>query len=291
MKQCKVVCFITPRQYKLNGLWFGPEKAKRGFIFTHGLSGSTFSHHDVLSPLVDSSTMALYYNNRGHDQLVGIKHLNKRIKKGYDYKLGGQAHEIFTDCVDDIQGAIDFLRSNGVKDIYLVGHSTGCQKSIYYLSRPSKQKLVKGVVLVCPMSDYSYAVSSEKPEVLKQAVEQAEKLVKSGKPHELLPTELSEDLLDAQRYLSLYTPDSEEEIFTYAQPHKVPTTLQKVKVPILVILAEKDEYGDRPANIIGKWFKEATKAGNLEVGIVRGAVHNLTEQETEVEALIRKWAK
>jgi pimeloyl-ACP methyl ester carboxylesterase len=62
-------------------------------------------------------------------------------------------------------------------------------------------------------------------------------------------------------------------------------------VPILVILAEKDEYGDRPANIIGKWFKEATKAGNLEVGIVRGAVHNLTEQETEVEALIRKWAK
>jgi len=66
------------------------------------------------------------------------------------------------------------------------------------------------------MSDYSYAVSSEKPS-LEQAVEQAEKLVKSGKPHELLPPSYSEDLLDAQRYLSLYTPDSEEEIFTYAQ--------------------------------------------------------------------------
>jgi hypothetical protein len=60
MKQCTVLSFVTPNNYKLNGLWFGPEKAKRGFIFLHGLSATAFVHHDVLFPLVDSSTMALF---------------------------------------------------------------------------------------------------------------------------------------------------------------------------------------------------------------------------------------
>lgn len=280
--------FVTPKQYELNGLWFGAEQAKTGFIFIHGLSGSAFAHHDVLSPLLNDKTMALYFNNRGHDKIGKIRKLMPDTKKGYESELVGEAHEVFTDCADDIQGAVDILKQQGVENIYLVGHSTGCQKSIYYLSK--NRDVVKGVVLICPISDYSYAVANENPETLKKAVELAKKLVSKGKPHELLPLELSEDLLDAQRYLSLYTPDSEEEIFTYSQDKKIPVTLQEVTVPILVVFAEQDEYGDRPASEIGEWFKEVSKA-KIKIAIIKSAVHNLTGQETEAGAIIKDWIK
>jgi pimeloyl-ACP methyl ester carboxylesterase len=289
--KCSVVSIITPKQFKLNGLWFGPENAKIGFIFIHGLSGDMFGRQKILMPLVNSSTMALYFNNRGHDNVTSIKRINKNSKGGYEYIPAGDAHEVFTDCVDDIQGAVNLLKDKGIKDIYLVGHSTGCQKSIYYLSRQGKKQQIKGAILLCPMSDYSYAVISEEPAKLKQAVSYSAKLVKQGKPHELLPLNLSSDLLDAQRFLSLYTPDSEEEVFTYSQPGKIPATLQKVKTPLNVILAENDEYGDRPAGDIKEWFKKSVKTNVSEINIVKNANHDLYEHEIEITNLISKWIK
>lgn len=287
MKQCSVLNFNTPENYILNGLWFGPENAECGFIFLHGLSASAFVLHDTLIPLIDNSTMALFFSNRGHDKIAKVK----KYKNINDYEtvLAGEAHEVFTECVDDIQGAINLLKEKGVKEIYLVGHSTGCQKSIYYLGQNNNQENIKGVVLLCPISDYSSAVATENPDKLKKAVDFAKKQVKDGKPHALLPEEISEDLLDAQRFLSLNTPDSEEEIFTYSQPGKIPETLLNVEIPILVILAEDDEYGDRPASEIGDWFSKVSKSKKLGVKIIKKAPHNLLGKEYQVAQQIKEW--
>lgn len=288
MRRCYVVTITTPQKYLLDGLWFGEQKAKSGLIFIHGLSSSVFAQHKTLP--VHGSTMSLYFNNRGHDELTGIRQINKQTEKGYERKPGGEAHEIFTDCEDDIQGAVDFLTEKGIKDIYLVGHSTGCQKSIYYLSRKGKQDLVKGVVLLCPLSDYAAVMKSD-PEVLKKATVYARDLVKNGKSEELIPSHVwPEDLVDAQRFLSLYTPGSEEEIFTYSHEKDKPTTLQKVSIPTLVILAGRDEYGDRPMSEIAQWFKKESASTNLSTHIV-DSIHNLTGKETEVSSLIDNWHK
>ena len=289
MAQSEIVTFISPNKYRFNGLWLGSKNAKTGFIFLHGLSANAFEHHQVLLPLIDDSTMALYFNNRGHDKIGKIGKLNPKSKKGYDSELIGEAHEVFTDCVDDIDGAVNFLKSNGVENIYLVGHSTGCQKSIYYLAKSKDPKRVSGAVLICPMSDYSYALANEDPVELKKSVAYAQQLVDKGKPHELLPSDISPDLLDAQRYLSLYTPDSEEEIFTYSQPNKQPKTLQKVKRPVLVILAEKDEYADRPAPEIAQWFLKTSDSDKLKVEILKNSLHNLANKEIEAAKLIKRW--
>lgn len=288
MHQCTVVSFITPNNYELHGLWFGSQKAKTGFIFVHGLSGSAFKYHDILSPLLDETTMALYFNNRGHDKIAYIrKYLPE--SSSHTAELLGEVHEVFTDCVDDIQGAIDLLKQNGVTSIYLVGHSTGCQKSIYYLSKNDNAD-VSGVVLICPISDYSFALANESPETLRAAVNVAKKLVALGKPHELMPLDISPDLLDAQRFLSLHTPDSEEEIFTYAQPNKIPATLQKVSTPTLVIFAQLDEYADRPANELGEWFKQVSRA-DPKIAIIKAVGHDLKGQEAEASKVIGDWVK
>lgn len=289
---CRVVKFETPEDhYLLNGLLYGGDSARRGFIFIHGLTGEAFSHNDILSPLASEDTAVLYFSNRGYNLVADIKRLDHDTDKGYRHDTIGTAHEIFIDCIDDINGAINFLGQRGVEQFYLVGHSTGCQKITYYLSQPGTDPRIKGGVLICPMSDYAYAAKTENPAILKRATAAAEHLVASGQPHQLLSPAVWPELLDAQRFLSLYAADSPEEIFTYAQPHKAPTTLQAVKTPLLIELAGADEYADRPASDLVTWFEQATRQQTATVQVMEGSLHNLAGHEATLARNIARWAK
>lgn len=289
MIQCTVEKFYTPKRYLLNGIWFGSKPAKIGFIFIHGLSASIFSHQDVLTPILDQSTMAFYFNNRGHDIVSRISKQDTS-ETGYISELAGAAHEVFTDSSDDIAGAVNLLLSHHVTNIYLVGHSTGCQKAIYYLSLNDNQQLIKGVILICPMSDYAFNLSVESLTQLNKATKYAESLVRQDKPHQLLPLEISETMLDAQRYLSLYSANSEEEIFSYSQAHKIPTTYQKIKIPQLIILAENDDYADRPIDELQQWFRNESHSKKLTISILKGSPHNLLGCEATLTSVIKTWA-
>lgn len=286
------VRFETPQSYLLDGLLFGDTKsADIGYIFLHGLTANMFSLQNVLAPLTGAKTVALYFNNRGHDKIAKIRKLDPETEKGYTSELIGEAMEVFTDCVDDIQGAIDFLEERGISKIILVGHSTGCQKSVYYLSGSDASTSVIGAVLLCPLSDYAAALALSDLEILRDAVAVAEDLIARGTPFALLPDELGVGLYSAQRFLSLNTPDSTEEIFTYAQPEKTPTTLQSVRVPMLAVFAENDEYSDRPAEQLERWFVSVKKSQKLKTAIISGAVHNLSGYEAAVSKVVQSFTK
>ena len=289
LKPCFLVDILTPKKFKLNGLWFGPAKPKRAIIFVHGLSSSAFQT-SLAEALVDTETAVVTFSNRGHNKIAKVYRLDN-TKKGHHSVLVGQAHEVFTDCVDDLQGAIDFVRSVGVREIYLAGHSTGCQKSVYYASRKENQKNVQGVILLAPLSDYAAALKFDTDGKLAKATKVAQDLVRRGKRHELLPASVAPNPIDAQRFLSLYTPDSVEEIFTYAQPKKSPRAFKSVAVPVLVLLAEDDEYGDRPAKDIAAWFEKHTHSKHFAAKVIPGAMHGFTGREGLAAAAFRAWLK
>lgn len=288
MRPCFAIEIITPQKYKLPGLWFGPAKAKRAIVFTHGLAGSAFGQLSLAEPWADKNTSVITFSNRGHDKVSKLYRI-ANTKKGYTSTMAGEAHEVFTDCVDDIQGAIDFAKKKGIKEIYLAGHSTGCQKSVYYASKKA-DRAVKGLILLAPMSDYAAMVMLTKKEVLAKATQTARAMMKAGKKHELIPTTIWHEGIDAQRFLSLYTPESVEEIFSYAQPKKIPATLEKIKLPVLVVLGENDEFGDRPVKDIAAWFEKHINA-KKEVKIVPKVMHIFTGGESQVASMIRGWLK
>lgn len=286
----RVIDIVTPKKFVLNGLWFGPESPLKIIIFIHGLGGNAFSSHRLITPLADSQTAVITFSNRGHDQISSIKKVDNRKKKGYSRITAGESMEIFTDCVDDIQGTINYVLSVCPKaSIYLAGHSTGCQKSAFYLSRAGKQKFIKGVILLAPMSDYAGLLKSDKNGNLKAAENFAKDLVKKNQPQDLLPQEIWPDMVSAQRFLSLATSESQEEIFCYCQQNKTPSVFRKIKIPTLIVLAEKDEYRNRPIKKIAGWFEKNSGSEKLSVGVISSAPHNFYKYETQVQSLITRF--
>jgi len=231
--------------------------------------------------------LVLNFSNRGHDKVTRVQKLDARNKKGYRSVRAGGAHEVFTECKDDLQGAVNFMKRRGVKEIILVGHSTGCQKIVYYLAN-SKVK-IKGAVLLCPMSDYAGAVQEYGVRKLKAVEKQARQLVKSRKRHQLLPLDLWPGYEDAQRFLSLYTPQSKENIFPYDDSTK-PVALKKIKYPLLVVLAGKDEYRDRLIKQIAAWFQANSRSPKSKTIIIPQAFHSLEGKARPVASQISKWA-
>lgn len=280
MRPANVVEIVTPKKILLNGLWFGPKKPKRVIIWVHGLASSAFSRLDIVEKLVDRKTSVITFNNRGHDTVARLPRV--KAKSAKRHILGGAAHERFQDSVDDIEGVVRYARSGGAKEIYLAGHSTGCQKSVYYATRPGNARKVKGIILLAPISDFADALHL-RGRALKKQVKIAQKLVRAGKRHAIVPGEWA----DAQRFLSLNTPESIEEIFSYVTPHKTPKTLRQLTTPTLILFAENDEYADRPAAELADWFSKNSRAKKYDARIIRKVEHSFKGGETAVAKAIR----
>lgn len=290
-KFCRHVRIITPKHYWLDGLWFGGSRPKTGIIFVHGLGSTVFAHHNFLTPLASKNTVVLFFNNRGHDKVTSIKKVIGKSKKGYRWELAGKTHERFVDSADDIHGAVSLLRKNGAKKIYLVGHSTGSQKTAYYLAQGKNQKKIAGAALLSPLSDCASIKKFVSRRTFLRAQKFAAALVAQKKPHDLLPANVWPDILDAQRFLSLYIPNSKEEIFSYGEPKKRPRTLQQIEIPLLIVLAEKDEYRDRDIEKIAEWFETNIATENASVITVANALHGFRKKENIIPNLIGEFIK
>lgn len=287
-KQTKIVEMVTPNKYVLNGLWVGPTKPIRVFINVHGLASNLFSGEKLYS-LVDETTSVLTFNNRGHDVVSRVKRLNPSNPKGYDSEFAGTAHEIFKDCVDDLEGVVDFCHERGVNEVYFVGHSTGCQKSVFYLSKTKSKQKVAGVILLCPLSDYAAIPLAADKAQYEKALRMARAEVKRGSPNTLLSEEYwPSELIDAQRFLSLYTPESLEEIFTYSHK-KDPSVFKAVNIPMMVVLAGSDEYADRSGSELKKWFDKNQKSRDYKSIVIENSMHNLKGFEEVVCKEINDW--
>lgn len=284
MIPCNVVEIVTPKKYILNGLWFGPVRPKRCVVWVHGLGSSMFSKLKIADHLIDGKTAVLVFNNRGHDKVAHLPYKSRSFKKAI---RAGAAHERFTDCADDIQGAVNFVRRQGAKNVFLAGHSTGCQKSVYWARK--KGRGVKGIILLGPMSDYSaLRIEYDKKKIIR-ALSYAHKEVRRGKGTEMLPSEVWgwPWIADAQRFISLYAGKGPEEIFTYWDAKKNPRVLKSIRIPILVLLAGREEFSDIPARQLAAWFENNSQRGKAVV--IPRVKHSFRGGEKAVAREIRRF--
>lgn len=278
-----VVEFETPAKVRLNGLWFGTKKPKRVIVWVHGLGSSAFSRRDIVAHLAQGGTAVLTFNNRGHDLVA-------RVSKGKKSMLAGTAHEVFAESVDDIGGAVAFAHAQGAHEVFLAGHSTGCQKAVLYATK-KKGRGISGIILLAPLADYVTLSETEK-QLYSRALKKAQALIAAGKPHELLPENLWTQPFDAQRFVSLFTPDSlEQSLFPYFDEARSVRLFASVKLPMLVLLAGADEYADRPVAQIAAWFARAQRSARFDMCILSDVGHSFTGAEASVADSIRRWIR
>lgn len=140
--------------------------------------------------------------------------------------LGGYGQASLEGDAQEIQLLLCHLKK---QQVILMGHSTGCQDLMTYLSKDRPQK-VKGVILQAPVSDRD-DFNCRNPDGSEE-LELATKLVKEGKGHQLLPRDISSDsengsedlkgntnliinpAFTAYRYHSLFSKNGDDDFFS-----------------------------------------------------------------------------
>lgn len=188
--------------------------------------------------------------------------------------------------------------------IVLMGHSTGCQDIMEYLTGSTQYSdVVDGAILQAGVSDRQgwdalVADDAELAESLKATVKLARKLVESGDGDVILPKkgsrvlEMFESPCTAYRADSLFSFGGDDDYFSTDLPEeKLRGTFGKVPrgTKMMFLWGSKDPY--IPADVdqegtLKMWARYVKEGGGavdeVNGGVVQGATHNLNRDDVEV---------
>src|SRR5262245_22467603 len=131
----QLVGFPTEDGLNLPGLLFEPQKkSKKAVIYLHGNgSSSVFYDEDEVNSLaqeLNKKDVAFFpFNNRGAHYMKTFRVTNSAEESRQTY---GTSYELIRDCIQDIDGAVAFVQSQGYEELYLMGISTGANKICVY---------------------------------------------------------------------------------------------------------------------------------------------------------------
>ena len=134
MKQ-ELVRMSSVDNIEMVGMLYEPEaKSNRIVIHVHGLCGNFYENKFL-------DTLAKTYTNKGYSFLTfnnrGTNFISELIK-GNDFEVIGGCYEKFKDCLLDIEGAITYAKNKEYTEIILEGHSYGCNKVYYIITKKSE---------------------------------------------------------------------------------------------------------------------------------------------------------
>jgi pimeloyl-ACP methyl ester carboxylesterase len=194
--------------------------------------------------------------------------------------------------------------------IALLGHSTGCQDALHYLTGPQwvRRPGVQGALLQAPVSDREALLLQLPPGAYERAVAAARELVARGAGEDMLPRALTADFFglwpcSARRWLSLASPppahDGADDYFSSdLSDTRLARSFGRVppSTPLAIVYGGADEYVpphvDKEA-LVARWIAIAERNGARIVlkasGVVPGATHSLKRVPPEVyEEVMRR---
>ncbi len=271
-----------------HGMYFCPKKrGKRAFLWIHGLTSNFYSsikRIDEIVTLCDTFGIGFAsFNNRGHDMLASAHRLDKKSKSGYSYTTVGSGVEHFEESIYDIEASIAFLVSKGFTEIFLIGSSTGANKAVY-VSTSSRNPNIKGVVLLSPLSDRLTANIAFHKKLylhLLQLLGLGERLITTSA---YFPGTVN-------RFLSLISKRSQEDVFDYGDSEPCLERFSRILQPLLVIFGEEDTLADRDIATIKKQFDSHQKSSSYKSVIISDANHGFDGKEKILAKCIIEWMK
>lgn len=196
---------------------------------------------------------------------------------------------------DEIDTLLAFLnKRRGVKNVVLLGHSTGCQDVIRYLKVGRLKSMVSAAVLQAPVSDREAASLNTEETVaikLQNFKDMAADMILTGRGDEVMPREASSILgpphaVTAFRFDSLTGRMTQDDMFSSdLSDSELRDCLGHVAVPTLLALSGADEYVPNfvDAGALGERMKGAMAATALKLVehvIIDGGDHGLLKNDS-----------
>lgn len=255
----------------LDGFWARSDRRSPTLaIFVHGMHSNFYRSafkKAFLRLLPARGIDVLSFNNRGAEHQT--------------------ADEVFEHCRFDLDSAIAFGRSRGYRRFILIGHSTGCQKALYYvrLRRPLD---VQALVFAAPGDDYAIA-RRELGARFSTAVRVARRMVNQGQGRKILRLQGEPAFLGftARRFLSIADPSRiEARLFRFEGPM---AELGSLQIPALVLLPEREQYACMPIPAMAERLCALLRSPNQHVQIVPGADHSFHGKEMDAARRVARW--
>jgi pimeloyl-ACP methyl ester carboxylesterase len=284
----ELVSFPTKDGLMLHGFLVRPKRrSAKALIHVHGLQGKFYgsSFADALSKeAAEKGINFLSIELRGSYTIVGFR---KRKGRKKVWVSAGGGFERFEDSVYDIAAAIRFLRRQGVREIYLEGHSTGCQKITYYQYK-KKDRSVKALALSAPADDYNI----EKKAFGKDfggVVARAKVLCKKDRDIPLPKNRIIKNgEFSVGRFLSFAdTKFVEARLFNYDSDKL--REFGSIRQPVLAIFGSREEHRLKPVREYMRILERDTGSKRFDHLIIKGGDHGFSGHEKETAKAIIKW--
>lgn len=270
----------TEDNLRLQGTYFDSGKLDYCVIFIHGQAQSIVDNYFayVLGKYLSNNGISfLYSHNRGYS------YINCMSKKDGSLKINGATFEIFEDCLKDIEVWIKKVKKLGYKKIILMGHSLGCNKALYYLSKNKDN--VQGLILASAPDMVGITKTEESG--FDNLLSEAESNVKNNNPRKLLNTLIGgTDYISSATFISESLENSNIDNFPIERNPEIFEQLSAINIPILSF-AGSNEY---PTYLKQYLLKEkAINCNNFEYQIIDNTNHFYNNKEEEISKILLKW--
>ena len=267
------------------GILYEPEnRTNKIVIHIHGLCGNFYENRflDILANTYTKNGISfLTFNNRGTNFI-------SELLKGNEFEIIGGCYEKFTDCLLDIDGAVNFVKEKGYTDINLEGHSYGCNKAIYYYYK-RQDNSIKNIILLAPCDIPKECIKFLSKEEYERAKNEATKLVKEGKKKQLIDFSINANgKISAETYYNDFLPNGENDFIRYRDGvNGNSKVLKSIDIPVLAIFGNIDECVlTEDIETVKRYLNNNIK--NCNIRIIDGADHSYTDKYEELGKIIEK---
>jgi pimeloyl-ACP methyl ester carboxylesterase len=263
------------------------KKATEAILHIHGLGGSFYGSNSIPEILSEAKRNGIGFMSvltRGSYIVESF-----RYRSGNEELLAGSALERFEDSVYDIDGAVGLLRKMGFRKIFLEGHSTGCQKILYYMNskKAKNSRAVAAISLLSPVDDYNYDLHV----MGKEGFSKLTRIARKAKGKKLListdGTGHIDKLIGPERFLSTVDLSNPEAKALYYDGEL--NYVAGIKKPMFVAFGENDEFMKKMSAREATDILSRTYAGKrFESVILKNTGHTFRQSREELaKALIK----
>lgn len=301
----RLVSLIATDGVKLPGLLYEPDKPTgKVAVWLHGMgdNGVFYSptRMNALGEALTSKDIALLaYNNRGAHESKRLRLADDTLPEEERSYQGGTHYEKIADCVHDIDGAAQFLKDEGYKELYLLGHSTGANKICAYHVRATHNPFSK-YVLAGAGDDAGLFFSELGAKRFWAALSYAAKNLKT-EPLKLMPKYSGMYPFSVQSAWDILNPDGDYNTFPFYEASterlgKKPlfAEYEQIDRPTLVIFGAEDEYtytAGGAGTALDLMMRHTSNAmlKQIDFALIPEADHSFHDCETEFANKVADW--